>query len=114
VVLLRLRARLQPPMGKSTPPGHIFIAIAKVVSSQPSAGLSGNVHTFTAYDHQGNGYTRERVPSETSSKASDATVFPARNNKWAKPAGRRVEPKMTMPVVLPPARFYESDSEDGL
>lgn len=88
---------------------------------QPSRGacglgssLSGNVPTYTAYDSHGNAHTKQRVPSETASQASNATVVPERNSNWAKPAGRRVEPKMTTPVVLPSAHGYGSDSEDEM
>jgi hypothetical protein len=72
---------------------------------------TSNGPSFPAFDPQGNPHAKQRIPSDTASQAS--TVVPAKNSNWAKPAGRRVEPKMAM-LVVPPARGYESDSEDEI
>jgi hypothetical protein len=54
----------------------------------------------------------QRAPSSTTSEASNETVVPKTSN-WAKPTGRRVEPKQTNPVAVPRRRRgYESDSGD--
>jgi hypothetical protein len=78
------------------------------------AGAAVNAPTYTAFDSAGHPHVKQRIPSDTASQAS--TVAPLKNSKWAKPAGRRNEPKMTTPVVPPPARRrgYNSDSEDEM
>ncbi len=81
-------------------------------ASTRAGGVSGNGPTYTAYDAQGNGHQKQLVPSDT---ALDATEVPSRNNSnWAKPIGRRVDPKPSTPVVLPPRRAYDSESEDEM
>lgn len=73
--------------------------------------------TYTAYDPSGRAHTQQRVPSDTTSQASKATVVPApaRNSNWAKPAGsRNVAQKFTTPVAVPPRRGHESSSDDEM
>jgi len=73
--------------------------------------------TYTAYDPSGRAHTQQRVPSDTTSQASNATVVPAparNNSNWAKPAGsRNVAQRFTTPVAVP-RRGHESSSDDEM
>lgn len=83
---------------------------AAPASTQRQAPIS-----FTAYDPNGRSHTQQRVPSETTSEASNATVVPARSNNWAKPTGsRNAAPRFTTPAAVQPQRGYESSSEDEM
>ncbi len=71
--------------------------------------------TFTAYDPNGRPHTQQRVPSDTTSQTSNATVIPARKNNWAKPTGsRNATPMFTTPTAIRPRYGYESSSEDEM